>query len=926
MPCCYLLPFVPSVYILLLSYYQLVTTQQHFEQHALPTDHIVVHSSSSNVSITDWVVVISDESKVEFQEKFLHGKVWSRNSRLDFQPHGQTEKFSGYNNVLSIFELSQVILQTKCEQIQILLRANRSTDGHSYMEYRADKKVNLIFSNGITEVNAINGQWAHVSAVTWQLPVAGQITIGSNILNGLNRQLHIVSVSSNYNINMTIFNAQMKMRYGNITVQITPDYRFLRIRSGLYMVNLKTIVSPFEILVSDHEMIVQCENERAIVQMLPNSSNIIISTDQYSRVVIDRGREAVVVEGREIRPAGNVNLLSMQLRILLKSGNTSSIHASTNRSQITVQTTSTNMASTASHHAVDITGGKINLQVFTGNVSVDVVANNHLESLPTMLTPFLTPQDHFQDTTLNNFDHNFPTDERDNNSNKTVLATQIPFIMANVSSDFQTGVAATTDRHIYESIPESAFMTPLLPQLTLIFPESSSTILTRNKTSTSSSSTESTALSYSENTSLTSFIAEATETEQIGTWTNVPSWPKVLETTMTSIISLDTSTVASSGTLSTLRTISSSSSFTLTAMLSSLLSSSLVTIVPTIPLIPIKTLITNRTAEVIISSMPVPITSHIPQSVINASTASNPGDVTEIVVSEKEYPNDENRDYVQTEFIEFSWGNVAGNSVPITMPTTMIATTTHTDALLSLTPQKMGTTTKCIEIEPSELQNTPFFTKEPTVMNTSEKPIVVKTNRSIGSAWTPFVSLPFEFPPTAHYPSTVSFRKDNFILQDSEAKSEITFDANEISKHKEWNKSALEVPSIPMITFLKEIFDKIIQHDSATKKESQNGHENPETEFEQQNFFSTSKFKRALSSFENEEHYELQLKIPLGINLTAVELNHKLLLALKKFVLFTDLNEGRLPISEDAVQIKITNMERNGEHLKVLYSVSINAK
>uniref|UniRef100_A0A1I8E8K2 Uncharacterized protein n=1 Tax=Wuchereria bancrofti TaxID=6293 RepID=A0A1I8E8K2_WUCBA len=916
MSCCYLLPFVPSVYILLLSYYRLVTTQQHFEQHALPTDHIVVHSSSSNVSITDWVVVISDESKVEFQEKFLHGKVWSRNSRLDFQPHGQTEKFSAYNNVLSIFELSQ-----------ILLRANRSTDGHSYMEYRADKKVNLIFSNGVTEVNAINGQWAHVSAVTWQLPVAGQITIGSNILNGLNRQLHIVSVSSNYNINMTIFNAQMKMRYGNITVQITSDYRFLRIRSGLYMVNLKTIVSPFEILVSDHEMIVQCKNERAIVQMLPNSSNIIISTDQYSRVFIDRGREAVVVGGREIRPAGNVNLLSMQLKILLKSGNTSSIHASTNRSQITVQTTSTNMASTASHHAVDITGGRINLQVFSGNVSLDILANNHLESLPTMLTPFLTPQDHFQNTTLDNFDHNFSTDEQDNSSNKTVLPTQVPFTMASVSSDFQTGIVTTTDRHIYGSIPESAFTIPLLPQLTLVFPESSSTALTSSKTLTSSSSTESTALSHSENISLTSFIAEATETERIGTSTNVPSWPKVVETTTTSIISPDTSTVASSGTLSTLRTISSSSSFTLTAMPSSLLPNSLVTILPTIPLIPIKTLITNRTAEVIISSVPVPITSHIPQSLISASTASSPGNVTEIVGSGKEYPNDENRDYVQTEFIEFSWGNVAENSVPNAVATTMIAATTHTDALLSLTPQKMRTATKCIEIEPSELQNTPLFIKEPTVMDTSEKPIVVKTNRSIGSAWTPFVSLPFEFPPTAHYPSTVSFRKGNFILQDNEAKSEITFDANEISKHKEWNKSALEVPSIPMITFLKEIFDKIIQHGSATKKESQNGHENQGTEFEQQqNFFSTSKFKRALSSFENEERYELQLKIPLDINFTAVELNRELLLALKKFVLFTDLNEGRLPISEDAVQIKITNMERNGEYLKVLYSVSINAK
>lgn len=80
-----------------------------------------MHSSNSNVSVADWVVVISDESKVEFQEKFLHGKVWSGNSRLNFQPHGQAENFSAHNNVLSIFELSQAILQTKCEQIQVSL-------------------------------------------------------------------------------------------------------------------------------------------------------------------------------------------------------------------------------------------------------------------------------------------------------------------------------------------------------------------------------------------------------------------------------------------------------------------------------------------------------------------------------------------------------------------------------------------------------------------------------------------------------------------------------------------------------------------------------------------------------------------------------------------------------------------------------------
>lgn len=91
----------------------------------------------------------------------------------------------------------------------MFLRTNRSTDGHSYMEYRADKDVNLIFSSGVTEVNAFNGLWAQVTAVTWHLPVLGQITIGSNILNDFTRQLHIVSNGNDCNINITIFDAQV---------------------------------------------------------------------------------------------------------------------------------------------------------------------------------------------------------------------------------------------------------------------------------------------------------------------------------------------------------------------------------------------------------------------------------------------------------------------------------------------------------------------------------------------------------------------------------------------------------------------------------------------------------------------------------------------------------------------------------------------
>ncbi|CAG9541094.1 unnamed protein product [Cercopithifilaria johnstoni] len=808
----------------------------------------------------------------------------------------------------------------------MFLKANRSTDGHSFMEYRADKNVSLIFSSGITEVNAFNGLWAQVTTTTWQLSVPGEIIISSNTANGLNRQLHIVSVSTDNNINITIFDAQVQMRYGNVTVQITSDYRILRIRSELYMVNLKTIVSPFKILIYDHEMIVRCENERSVVQLLPNSSNIIIDTNQYSRVVIDRGREAAILGGREVRPAGNINLLSMQLKILLKSGNISSIHASANRSQITMQTTSTNMVSTAAHHAVDIIGGRINLHVFTGNVSMDIVANTHSESLPTMLTPFLTPQDNFQDITVDNFNHNFPTNERNISSNNPLSATQIPLTMAsssvlNESSDFQNEVTSTED-HIYGNILEPVFaIPPTLPTIkpastiSLIFSQQSSmTTLTSKAASKPLSSAENTSLF--ENTLLTNFITEATKMERTGTSIDTRSWPKVEETTAASIILLNTSTVTSYDTSSTSRTTYSSSSFLLTAVTSS----SPTNILPTIPVIPVKTLTSSRTSEIIISSLPV--TSRISQSFTSTSTTGGSGDVTEVMVSEKKYPDEKNREYVQTDFIEFSWGSIAESGILITTTATAIATTARTGAGVSVTPEKVRRI-ECIEIEPSKKQNTSLLTKGSTVMGTSEatvERIVVKTNRSIGSAWTPFASLPFEFPPTAHYPSTASIRKGNFILKDNEAKSEITFNTNEISKNKKWNESTLDVPSVPMITDVKEIFGKIVQHGSQRN-------ENPRTEFEQQQiFFPSSKFKRALSSFENEEIYELQLKIPLEINLTAVELHRELLLALKKFVIFTSLHERRLPINEDAIRIKITNTERNGDCLKVLYSVFINAK
>lgn len=350
------------------------------------------------------------------------------------------------------------------------------------------------------------------------------------------------------------------------------------------------------------------------------------------------------------------------------------------------------MASTAEHHVVDITGGKINLHVFTGNVSMDIVANTHSESLPTMLTPFRTPQDNFQNITMDNSDRNFPTGEPNNSSNKSVLATQTPLTMIShsvldESNDFQVGVTATTGDHIDESI-EPAFTIPLLPWLTLssikptdtvslVFPElSTTTVLTNRTTSKPLSSAENIAPSHSENTSYVTFITEATKTERIGTSIDTP---KVGETTTAPIILVNSSTVASSDTSSRLRTAYSSSSL-LTTVTSSMLLGSPATMLSTIPLIPVKTLTSSRTTDIIISSMPV---TSLPQSFISTSTTSSSSSVTEVVVSEKEYSNDENPEYVQTDFIEFSWDNIAESSIPITTTTTMIAITAHTGGFIA---------------------------------------------------------------------------------------------------------------------------------------------------------------------------------------------------------------------------------------------------
>lgn len=179
------------------------------------------------------------------------------------------------------------------------------------------------------------------------------------------------------------------------------------------------------------------------------------------------------------------------------------------------------MSSTAAHHAVDIIGGRINLHVSTGNVSMDIVANTHLEPIPTMLTPFITPQD--------DFNHNFPIDERNISSSNKALATQVPLTSTSVldeSNGFQDRVVST-EGHIDENIPPFTLST-VKPAGTI--GQSSTTALTSKPLSSAENTP-----SHSDTTSQTSSITEATKTKRIDISIDTFSSSKIERTTVASI-------------------------------------------------------------------------------------------------------------------------------------------------------------------------------------------------------------------------------------------------------------------------------------------------------------------------------------------------------------------------------------------------------
>ncbi|VDK43594.1 unnamed protein product [Gongylonema pulchrum] len=127
----------------------------------------------------------------------------------------------------------------------------------------------------------------------------------------------------------------MQLLYGYVRVQTSPDYRFLRLSSGLYTVDMKTVLLPFEIFISEQRMIVHCINERAIVHSCFCKSLTNYFANKFNKHEFD------------------------------------------------------GFASFCGYYWWK------NELAYLGNVSIDIFANAYLEPVPTMLTLFQTPFDNF---------------------------------------------------------------------------------------------------------------------------------------------------------------------------------------------------------------------------------------------------------------------------------------------------------------------------------------------------------------------------------------------------------------------------------------------------------------------------------------------------------------------------------------------------
>ncbi|KAE9550739.1 hypothetical protein FO519_006040 [Halicephalobus sp. NKZ332] len=389
------------ILILVCVHLERTNSKRRWKRQSLPSDNVQVHSFDSNVTIADQVEVSSSDSRIELFEANFGSAIWSDSSFLRFNPNDEYVNLTA-QQVIARFNLKSAQFHCFAQSLQLNETTNRRTDGETQLGLTLTNAVNLSLSDvaTTTQVEAVNGRSASVTANTWSTQVERKLTVASSVTHDTSRKLVITSVSNEYNIVITLDGAQVGLLYGNVRLDIAPDYRTLVLLTERHRVELRTVYSPFDLTITDADLLVRAPDDSTVLRIRPNSSDVDINVNQLSRMTMDRFEGGTLLMQGQPVVAGTeeVVLDSRELALNLIAGSSSentAIHSSSNFSQLTMRTNLTKASLVAGHHFIQILGGTPHLLLLTGNISLDISGNTNPISTAKLLPQFTEPPDQF---------------------------------------------------------------------------------------------------------------------------------------------------------------------------------------------------------------------------------------------------------------------------------------------------------------------------------------------------------------------------------------------------------------------------------------------------------------------------------------------------------------------------------------------------
>ncbi|GMR60873.1 hypothetical protein PMAYCL1PPCAC_31068 [Pristionchus mayeri] len=373
------------------------------KRQALPSNHVQVHSLNSNVSVSDVVVVVtSSDSRIDLLEKKLNLSTWATSSNVSFDTF---DTFVNYTAAAAetFARMQGVELHAQAANSEV----RSFTRNHTSFSMTTSKALDSSINNSLTgrvnvsiadsgmKIQALEGKWADVTASTREdNRTAKSMNIYSNMSMDSNyeRRLVLSAVDRLYDMEAVLLGARVRTTYGDVMLDIDPDYRTARIYTNAHTIELKTTLSPFGIEFNDQRMLISAPFEETTAKILKNTSDVHFVVGQLSQLRLSRGGGEIQL-GRNVAQAERINVTSTKMNMDLFE--TREMDARTNQSHISMMTNSTTASLTSLYHHLHVSGGVPKMMLLTGNLTINISTKPATPPQPTLFPGFSAPPDKF---------------------------------------------------------------------------------------------------------------------------------------------------------------------------------------------------------------------------------------------------------------------------------------------------------------------------------------------------------------------------------------------------------------------------------------------------------------------------------------------------------------------------------------------------